>query len=483
MRYLKITNKGTVERELWELVGATDKDKEDKSLIGFRGSGMKFAIVSALRLGTGVIITSCDSKGPYTLRYFTKETPLGFKQILLDYNRGEEIKTTSFTTNALQDWDKAIGDDSVPSFKILREVIANAYDADKGFCIKEAEMIELPQNGHTSVYLEWRDDYGEVFLNLARYFKFLAHTEPVAEVKIGNDCKVIFYPRSDDRCVRVFIQGVLVYCKKGVAAFDYSIDNKDLLSEERIVKDFATLLEHIYSAINNAGQIEVIEKLLPILFAQKSLEVESVRRQAERSAYNYGFKEASLKNRAAWYEAWLGHFGESAVLGDKSTNIGREVQYFGQNSIIETKDPIVSVFLSVKKVPTAHEIYNFLTEREEVEWEKLGVEERENFKKAVEVFNNAYPQELLTVKDEIPVGFFTQKINTFGGVTDFDPPKIWLNVSVLSEGWIKTLEALAHEYGHVATGSYDYDREFMQLANKVIAELLIEVDEFKKTTK
>lgn len=483
MRYLKVTNKGTVERELWELVGATDKNKEDQSLIGFRGSGMKFAIVSAMRLGIGIVITSCDNKGPYTLRYFTKETPLGFKQILLDYNRGEEIKTTSFTTNALQDWDKPIGDDSVPSFKILREVIANAYDADKGFDIKEAEIIELPQNGHTSVYLEWRDDYGEVFSNLARYFKFLAQTEPVAEVKIGNGRKVVFYPRSDDRCVRVFIQGVLVYCKKGVAAFDYNIGDKDLLSEERIVKDFAKLLERIYSAIDNAEQIEIIEKLLPILLTQKSLEIESIRQQAKKGSYNCGFKETPLNNRAAWREAWLKHFGESAVLGDASTNIGREVQYFGYNSIIEIKDSVMSAFLSVKKVPTTHEIYNFLTETEEVEWEKLGIEERETFQKAVEIFNNAYPQELLTTKDGIPVGFFTQKINTFGGTTDFDPPKMWFNVSVLSEGLVKTLETLSHEYRHVATNSYDYDREFMRLADKVIAELLMEVDEFKKTIK
>lgn len=69
MKYLKITNKGKVEREFWELVGASDKNKENNSLIGFKDSGAKFAVVPAMRLGVDYLITSQDSIGLYTLKY------------------------------------------------------------------------------------------------------------------------------------------------------------------------------------------------------------------------------------------------------------------------------------------------------------------------------------------------------------------------------------------------------------------------------
>lgn len=398
----------------------------------------------------------------------TQKTPKGFDRILMDYNNGKEVKHTSLTTNALQDWDKPIGDDSVKSFKILREVIANAYDEDKNFTIEMVNKIEPPVEGYTSVYLGWLDEYNIILQNSERYFKFLNGSTALQVFNSDwKDGRIALYPCSDKNHIRVFIQGVLIYCKKGFSAFDYCIYEKELLSEERIVKDYEQMLDTIYWAFDCAQQApHLVKEIIPVLLVN-SFESEIINSQV-KDYCGPDFYEAHQQEQSIWKKAWIDIFGEKMLLGEPDSDIGRDAEYMGYQ-IARCEDNNVRYFLNSKGVPNTWAVCSKLREKIPVEWDKLSKTQQDSFNQAVQILKNTYPD------FEMPeVVFFKQEKDTDGGERIED--KIWLNITILSKGFLEVIRVIAHEYRHLKTGKSDYDRDFIQSADQLIAQLLLKIN-------
>lgn len=473
-KYLKIANRGSVPRELWELVGATSKDKKDSLQIGFKGSGAKFAVVPALRLGLGLTITSSDSDGPYILTYRTKRSRQGFRQIFLSYN-DEEAKPTSFTMNSLQGWDEPIGDDTICAFKLLREVIANARDADPEFGIRKVSSIKPPKAGETCVYIGWSDEFAKIFKRPERYFKFLSNDQPIATVKISHRKALIvkLYPRSQDGYIRIFIQDVLVYCGAGEAAFDYSFDDKDLLSEERVIHDWGNLLEDVYSSLTFLNDEAAIASVIFALLAQTSLEREAICRCHDSVMNGQYFDQ---DRRAKWHNAWIELFGDKALLSMGNNEIDRDLE-FRQHIIISVRDYSIASFLEAQGLPTSSGKYLELSKKERVKAEELTEVERNTINEAIRILQENYPDAVKLPR----IYFFRQKFQTENGVTTLEGEgAIWINVAVLAEGVPRTLQTLEHEYRHHVTKRRDYEREFIQSGDPVIAKLLMARDKLMR---
>ncbi len=474
-KYLKITNHGSVPREFWELVGATSKTKADSSQIGFKGSGAKFAVIPALRLGLGLTITSSDKDGPYTLTYFTQRSRQGFQQIFLNYNNGKDTRSTSFTINSLQGWDEPIGDDKIRVFKLLREVIANARDADPNFRVGEVANISLPKTGITSVYIGWSDEFAKVFKKPEQYFKFLGQDKPSHTLTIKNrdNLTVKLYPRSEDGHIRIFIQDVLAHCGAGVAAFDYSFDDKDLLGEERVIKDWGDLLQDVYLTLTFLDEENAIVPAISALLAPASLEREAVSRSLE--ALDHGRLIDRLK-RVSWLSAWQEFMGTNALLSMGNDEIDRDMK-FQQFTVVSVGNYSLASFLEAQGVPTVSGKYLELSKKERVGAEELSVKERNIINEAIRILRENYPDQVNLPR----IYFYKQALRTEDGITLFEGQgAIWINIAVLAEGLKKTLETLAHEYRHHVTKRRDYNRVFVQSADPIIAELLIERDKIMR---
>lgn len=485
--YLKITNKGGNDRILWELVGATKKYADGKT-IGFKGSGAKFAPIPALRLGIEFVITSIDDIGPYTLTY--KTVSVGdYDRIVLDYNNGEIVKETSFVTNAVKDWDMPIIHDNLRTFKLLREVITNAYDEDKNFTLSRVRKISPPKKGETSVYLGWHQEFRFLFprkneIDLrARYFKFLAKEEPVDMVDYfwnytgmpSTKGIVRFYQRSDDELSRIFINGVLIHCFELKSAFDYCVNDQDLLSEERILKNESMLLWHIKNGLSESfKEREIPKKVLPLLKEKIGLERRAI--CDSNAADTNDFRRCSQETLSLWQNTWA-ELSEKrpAIIGNRHTSESKDIARMGYD-VLDLSTP-VNVFLESRGIKSVVDISKNLSELNIVAVEELTESETKVFKEALNIFKEVYPG----AAEQMPtIRFFAQRKRTKDG--DWDGQSIRINVAALREGLLHTLAVIAHEYRHFSSEAPDYDRDFEQAADDIIAELLLKVFELSSVS-
>ena len=116
--YIKIANRcSEVNRLHLEKLGLSTK-RNDPTTIGQFGSGIKYAPISALRMGLDFVFCGSDAKGYYNLRYKPVDED-GIESIVYDY--GDYQKQSSFTVDAgCMSWDS--------EWQIYREVISNAKD-------------------------------------------------------------------------------------------------------------------------------------------------------------------------------------------------------------------------------------------------------------------------------------------------------------------------------------------------------------------
>ncbi len=480
MQYLKVTNLGTIPREFLELLGATDKDINNQSTIGFKGSGAKLASIPALRLGLSLIVMSSDNTGPYKLEYATKKSDHGFDQIILNYNDGEYIKETSLTTNGFQDWTKPIGDDCLVTFKLLREVIVNAYDADKDFRLERVHNIKSAKTGYTSVYISWHKDFQEILRKPECHFKFMSKDKPLIDVTDDFGNRVSFYSQSSQK-TRIFIQGVLVACERySSAMFDYSLSDKNLLSEERIVKDWQAMLNTIIKAISYLGNqdsfsVMVYTKDLQNIIDQlleRFVEFEGF----EGGLFNHGARfYRSINVQGMWLKAWDKKYGTALLTYEHDPIKEYSVKSWGY-SIRKVVRSGVYELLQNKGIATVEGTYARLSLQDTVLEKDLSDFQRETLSKACLVFEMLYPKPNAQLP---PIRFFRQSFNTTNGEADQKGHSIGLNVNTLNRGLRFTLEVLAHEYRHIYTGGKDDDAIFINEADCVIAKLLLEIYEMR----
>jgi len=152
-KYILIQNDGEIESNSFELIGASTK-RDDKTKIGFFGSGLKYSIAYMMRKGIDFRVFS----GTNEFKFSTKPEQLKeqtFERICINGT------STSFTTTMGPTWKE--------DWFVLREVYCNALDENSCMIVKETDIVS-PSEGKTRIYIEITDALKSVSDNWDAYF-------------------------------------------------------------------------------------------------------------------------------------------------------------------------------------------------------------------------------------------------------------------------------------------------------------------------
>ncbi len=483
--FLKISNCGRLNRNFLKLMGFTTKRDlpGDNRTIGVFGSGTKAAAVAALRLGYGLVITSHDHLSSYRLSFDWQEVNLGggetTKQIRFLYrtcdedgNEGHYEEFWDMTLDAFKDWDQPIGSDGAEAFKVLREFICNAFDEDPEFRIDwvEDDEIDFAPEGMTHVFIRQTDDVQLAFDGIERYFKFLASDlEPLLEVPdVG-----CIYPKSEEDVSRLFVRGVLISCTNdswNSTLYDYDLDDKDLISEDRTVKNIYDYKMKLGALLAEIADEEIITKMLRAMFAVEGAKIED-------SALVYIYRMHD-KIRAVWLRALINMYGTELLCvasGNRITDQDAN-QIYGY-TVLGGSFSLKSFLKGVLGLPSADKIAVPQPKYSLLRFEDLDRRSQANFMLAFRAFAFGFPD-----RTAIPIVFFLfddervrQRINGVAGMGDDIMNEIW--ISALSSHELRSpmclLRCLIHESRHVRTGVDDYNRVFVEAAEDDILRLLM----------
>lgn len=475
MKYLKVINKGTVHRKLLELIGFSTKrdDFDNLSIIGSKGSGAKLLVPAALRLGLKIFVCSSDEDGIYVLRYEARKTKLGGSEVSQIYFVYGEDKCTpaQFVLESFGDWDKPIGADTVREFKIIREILVNARDADPEFRwdILDSEKDRLTYSPkETTVFISLTDGISEMLLNNpGRYFKFLG-TEPHFSIPgLGE-----IYPKSSPE-TRIFVLGVLAECTPGdffdKTLFDYSIDDKDILSEERTIKDEADLRRKIAELLASVGSVALAKLLIKGIFYGNA--------GFENSCLDYLSEAPDTEGLECFRDAWLGmeEFGEKAVIacvGADAKLLNEDAKYRGYNIKYISHSGLLRI-LGKAGVKSVSDVVT----RRPPEDSVVIVEPTERENKILDyalaiLWHNMpeardYPVRIFTINDP------RAKWEGIAGFGETNFKEMLINRNAFKKGVPYVLRVLVHELRHCMSRANDYSTEFELQADKDEAKIMI----------
>lgn len=477
MKYLKISNHGTLNRKYLELIGFTTKRERagDPSVIGTFGSGTKLSAVAALRLGLQVAITSTDYLGRYVLRFEPQEIDVNgrkVQQIHLRYSLlGSDNKVHEschpwcMTLDAFKDWDEPIGSDDKRGFKCLREFICNAKDEDPNFRLELVDELTFASHGETSVFIAYEGDVRKILDESPKYFKFLSgdlcpsHTLPLRSVPGIGDV----YPRSDDPQTRIFVLGVMVDCSDDVwrsSVHDYSLFDKALVSEERIVKSQADLMSEIGKLLVCVASPDMATAVLTAAHAG----IANLERGALGRIIRLGAPQF-----AVWAEAVSRVFGKGICIAIQNRQVDNDAEQIYGYKVIAVHYEL-RYFLQILGIPLSSEVVPEKPEHESVGFPELDLESQARFIRAYRVFAVHFPERAgVPIAFYLPSGEAAKKIAGFA----LENREVWIAAKTASTlGSVRELfETLVHESRHIVTEAGDYDRAFVNAADSEVSVL------------
>lgn len=476
MKYLKVMNKGTVHRKLLELIGFSTKRGEFNNLaiIGSKGSGAKLLIPAALRLGLKIFVCSSDEDGSYVLTYETRKIKLGSVEVSqIHFVYGEDkVVPAQFILESFGDWDKPIGADTAKEFKIIREILANARDADPQF---HWDIVDASEGGfdfrpdETTVFVSLTPGVAEITQNnTARYFKFLGASPDYSVPGLGE-----IYPKSSPE-TRVFVMGIMAECMPksflDTSLFDYSVNDKNLLSEERTIKDSAELRRKIAALLAPTRSVAFAKELISGIISGNG--------NLENSCLYYlpdDFPAAKLENfLKAWME--LKGFGEKAVLGSDEADakfLNEDARYKGYDVKLIRHSGLVKL-LAKAGVKRVEDVVTRRPGDADVVKVAPTKAEQDLLEEAITLIRPYLPD-----IDKFPAGVFTSsdtKANWDGlaGIGERRLKEILVNRNVFAKkGFKRVIEVLVHELRHCVSGATDYTPEFEHQADVDMARVLM----------
>lgn len=226
-QFLLIENKGQIDVNALTLMGGSTK-RDSTTMIGFYGSGNKYAIALLLKAKIGLRIFSGEkelvlSTEPVTFR------DKSFEKILID---GRE---TSLTTDMGPQWS---------TWMAIREFVSNAIDEGDNNIIPSTEIV-AGKDGYTRFYIQHVPQIKEVIDNWDTYFSF-DRTDAIIDLPAGK-----LFPNICQGHQRIlYRRGIRCY-DNGEALYHYDLPNftinesrviDNLYGARRAVRDF--LMEH-----------------------------------------------------------------------------------------------------------------------------------------------------------------------------------------------------------------------------------------------
>lgn len=458
MKYIRIANiADSVNRLHLEKLGLSTK-RNDPNTIGQFGSGIKYAPISALRMGLDFVFVGSDDKGKYELRY-SSQVEDGIDCIV--YNYGTYFKSSSFTVDAgTLSWDT--------EWQIYREVIANAKDNGDWYreIVDEIKHID----GEFAVYITASNGMMKIYDDHDKYFS------ENREVIYACDYTGVSFLKKYDSAERIYHKTVLVNCEnidKLESLFDYEIDRLDL-NEERTPKHLSSERIKIIKAIAGCKDKQLVKDVLLEKMIKGNLyEHNTV------SELHWSYTNPSVFWEKCFYEV----YGDNAVLVSPEQSL---IQTFMILVKAGGKKPVVcatnSAFLFLtsacglnKAEDVIGEEYSYDIDEDVSKYPKLLEAMRivSFFEPGIDTMKK--PLATFSPKDELSLLGVT--IN----MTDPSTKQILISSDLAQNGTVKELiSTIIHEYDHYSSGLSDsMYREFRNLADKRLGRLMHQI--YKET--
>lgn len=240
--YLKIQSKGEIEIEAFTLIGASSK-RNDKTKIGYFGSGLKYSIASMLR-------NNIDFK------IFRGENEINFSVVEKSFRNDvyqaicvNGIETSMTTTMGGSDWD-------IP-FAPFREIYSNALDEDENVVLNKVSNI-FGENGSTTIYIECTEAVSDFYNNFHEYFCD-KNPNVLSVTTYGT-----IYPETTSGKLKLFRKGILCYDNEQKSVFSYNSHYFDI-NESRVLKGEYSAKIYVAGILKLTKNKEVIKTLIDTL--------------------------------------------------------------------------------------------------------------------------------------------------------------------------------------------------------------------------
>lgn len=449
----------------------TKRESDDPDTVGVKGSGAKLAAIAALRRNILLWVTSVDDQGSYTLSHKTREERIGgriVRRIVYTYASGAEVYT-NLLEDSFHDWDKPVGDDPNSYYAILREFMANAYDADREFTISvvddQSPDFVAAREDETIVYIAHLPEFEAVLKEPSRYFKFITEVKPLFSLPGVGD----IYPKSDPEHARFFVRGVLRNCTTTPSAFDYSIQDRSAVSEEGLLRmDTGAMYKQLALLAAALDDAEVAKAIIVSALGENSPV------EATILAYAGSRNEPTALAKAAFKTAWTEVFGETAVIGGTSLEAD-SLANARKWRIVPVPASGVKTFLKKCGIVCAEESVTVPEDAvREVVFDALP---RKLQKRATRVWNT-YLKQFPDAK-QLPLRFFRATGKAWcsiRGHSGAGSTGVWLNVDLLTDDFREVLSTIVHEHRHCRTKKPDTDFGFWNPTDGVIADVIIRAE-------
>lgn len=456
--FIQISNPAeNVDRRYLEKLGLSTKRDNDE-LIGQFGSGANMAPISALRKGIRWVNAGTDQNGDYIMEYISKNVD-GIDCVFFDYGDGN-LKETSYTTEAgLLSWD----DD----FQIFREAFANALDAKTETGL-DYEIVYTDKIAHTpgkfSVFLTATENLMNIVDNLDKYFTI--GRKPIESGIDGFFTEAKLYEPIGDGVNRIYCKGVLVgefqNMPDAPAIFDYDFHNVDL-NEERKIKSDYSIEGYIADVLTKLTSNKAITKLISgaghdfCEWAIPSYQFSSSRRPNDnitKEFYSiYGKDAVPISSSNIFFanvrDNLLTHGKEAVRVPD---NLEKILISCG----VKGSEEFLGEAASINIVEELSEIQSLILKRA-VETVRRYIPSFDDVVSFVKVFNPSDGQNLL-------------------GMASMKDRGIYISSAILRDEDPVLLSTIIHEYDHLNTKFLDGSREFRQVADTHIGNLILMID-------
>lgn len=446
--YIAIRNKGEVPIELVELLGASTK-ADDPKTIGMFGSGIKYAIIEALRLGIGINI----STSKWILSFeFEDEKVSGhlFQRVIFVFKprEGKRRKIrTSYTLSAGKNWKEP--------WYILREFIANAMDVEvetgEKFELDITDSVDFSKRGTTTVFIQYTDQIAEVVENMGQYMK-TSEMIPIHSNSYGSIYEKV------GAGTKIFHKGMRVHEDKKESVYDYSL-NRIAITEDRTIANSWELSYQMAKLLSYAPN-EIKMTIVKRIFENRDDFFEN--------SIDFDYAE----NHSEWAEAFQ-EAQPRGVLSPDHGDVIKEIEY-------QDRIPMVSKFnvsmdrmlKATNKIDTADKLFGKGIERYKLV-NASNVKRRimDNLRRAKKLLKPYFGEYNKTVKVKL---FRLREGESYISGTFIDSNTVGINVECLSNGVATAAEALLREYIEIkvvgSKSSKTFHEELVSLAVKLMIE-------------
>jgi hypothetical protein len=245
-QWIKISSTGELPRGGLELLGASTKGADD---IGQFGSGIKYAVVQALREKITIEVRT----GTWICRFRTVPSQVGpkqFQQVVYEYEEAGAFteRSTSYTTDAACAWDQA--------WFILREFWANALDAGTA-SMRLVEDLEPPRRGWSDVYIEATSDILEAYDCQEHWMaedRTVLYTTKAGRLLEAGCCEGL----------HIYLKGILILHKPGLGReWDYDFNFTRELNEVRLLDNDWSLRSSARTLLET-GPLEIRKRTIEL---------------------------------------------------------------------------------------------------------------------------------------------------------------------------------------------------------------------------